>query len=174
MPPASQGFPKPLGASRHPTGMLKLIAAVALLTVAAPLFAADDPVKMVNTDTAGLALKGYDPVAYFVEGRAVQGIAMLQHGWNGAIWRFATEANRDRFVKDPQAYAPQFGGYCAWAVSRNYTADIDPEAFDIVGDKLYLNYSKLVQLRWKVNREENIRKAGQNWPKLTQAAKGTK
>ena len=154
--------------------MLKVIFVLALFIPAAPAFAADEPVKTINTDPRGLALKGYDPVAYFADGKAVEGSSTLQFEWGGATWRFATAANRDRFMKDPGSFAPQFGGYCAWAVSRNYTADIDPNAFEIVGGKLYLNYSKLVQLRWNVNREENIRKAGQNWPRLTQAAKGTK
>ena len=154
--------------------MLTLVFFLTLLIHAAPALAADDPIKPVNTDTSGLALKGYDPVAYFVDGKAVPGLPALQYEWNGATWRFANAANRERFIKDPAAFAPQFGGYCAWAVRRNYTADTDPDAFDIVDGRLYLNYSKLVQLSWKVNRQENIRKADQNWPKLPQAAKGTK
>jgi YHS domain-containing protein len=130
------------------------------------------PVKPVNTDQAGLALHGYDAVAYISERKAVQGRPAFEYAWNGATWRFASAANRDRFSADPAAYAPQFGGYCAWAVSRSYTADVDPEAFDIVNGKLYLNYSKLVQLRWKMDRAGNIAKGEQNWPKLT--TKGTK
>jgi YHS domain-containing protein len=144
------------------------------LMPAAPPLIADEPVNAVNTDSAGLALKGHDAVAYFTDGRSVKGSTTHEHQWAGATWRFATAENRDRFAQHPEAYAPQFGGYCAWAVSRNYTADIDPEAFDIVNGKLYLNYSKLVQLRWKVQRDVNIRKAEQNWPKLTPPAKGTK
>jgi hypothetical protein len=128
----------------------------------------------VNTDASGLALHGYDAVAYFSDGKPVEGSATFEHQWNGATWRFVSAANRDRFAQDPGAYAPQFGGYCAWAVSRNYTADIDPAAFDIVNGKLFLNYSKLVRLRWKVDRAENIRKADHNWPRLTQAVKGAK
>jgi hypothetical protein len=149
---------------------------VFILTIVlnAAVLAADGPVKPVNTDAGGLALHGFDPVAYFTAGKAVEGSASIEHRWNGASWRFATTANRDRFAAGPEQYAPQFGGYCAWAVSRNYTADVDPNAFDVVNGKLYLNYSKLVQLRWKVNREENIRKADENWPKLTRAAKGAR
>lgn len=127
---------------------------------------ADGPVKAVNADESGVALKGFDAVAYFVDGKAVPGLPQFEHTWSGTRWRFASAANRDRFAQAPEAYAPQFGGYCAWAVSRNYTADTDPEAFDIVNGKLYLNYSKLVQLRWKMSREENIRKGEQNWPRL--------
>lgn len=154
--------------------MLKLVFLLTLLIHAAPVVAADDPVTPINTDARNLALKGYDPVAYFADGKPIPGLPTLPYEWNGAVWRFANAANRARFISDPAAFAPQFGGYCAWAVSRNYTADIDPDAFDIVDGKLYLNYSKFVQLRWKVNRDHNIRKAEQNWPKLTQSAKGTK
>jgi hypothetical protein len=147
---------------------------VLMLTIvfATPGLTADGPVKPVNTDSAGLALHGYDAVAYFTERKPVKGAASFEHEWNGATWRFASAANRDRFAQAPETFAPQFGGYCAWAVSRNYTADTDPEVFDIVNGKLYLNYSSLVQLRWKVDRTGNIRKAGQNWPNLTRPLKG--
>jgi len=70
------------------------------------------------------------------------------------------------FAADPAKYAPQFGGYCAWAVSRNYTADIDPAAWKIVGGKLYLNYSKGVQQKWETDVTGNLSKAEANWPKL--------
>ena len=108
----------------------------------------------------------HDPVAYFTEGKAVPGAARFEHQWNGARWRFASAANRDAFAKAPDKYAPQFGGYCSWAVSRNYTADIDPAAFAVVNGKLYLNYSTDVQTRWRVDRDGNITKAEGNWPGL--------
>jgi hypothetical protein len=150
---------------------------ILVLTLLAPgsSGAAGGPPQAINTDGSGLALKGYDAVAYFVEGKAAKGSPAFEYEWNGARWRFANAINRDRFAHSPEAYAPQFGGFCAWAVSRNYTADIDPQAFDVLNGKLYLNYSTLVQLRWKVDRAENIRKADVNWPKLLQqAAKGAK
>jgi hypothetical protein len=146
--------------------MRKLVFILVLIASAGVQLPADGPVKAINTDESGLALKGFDAVAYFVDGKAVAGLPQFEHQWSGARWRFSTAAHRDRFAQSPETYAPQFGGYCAWAVSRNYTADIDPEAFEIVGGKLYLNYSKLVQLRWKMSREENIRKGEQNWPRL--------
>jgi len=133
---------------------------------------ADGPVKPVNTDALGIALHGYDAVAYFTDGQAVKGSPDFSHTWNGATWHFATAAHRDRFAAAPEAYAPQFGGYCAWAVSRNYTADIDPEAFEIVNGKLYLNYSTGVQLRWKLNRSDNIVKGEANWRGLLAGTKG--
>lgn len=137
--------------------------------------AAETVVKPVNADGKGVAVHGYDVVAYFTENKAVKGSASHQFEWNGAVWRFSSAANRDRFAADPVAYGPQFGGYCAYAVSRNYTADIDPDAFSIVNGKLYLNYSRVVQIRWQLDRDGNIAKGDANWPKLVgKPAKGTK
>ncbi len=124
------------------------------------------PAAAVNVDAQGVALHGHDAVAYFTVGKAVPGAAQFEHQWNGARWRFASAANRDAFAKAPENYAPQFGGYCSWAVSRNYTADIDPNAFTVVNGKLYVNYSTAVQARWQVDRDGNITKAGGNWPGL--------
>jgi hypothetical protein len=84
--------------------------------------------------------------------------------WNGAVWRFVSAEHRDVFVKDPERYAPQFGGYCAWAISRGYTADADPDAWRIVDGRLYLIYSKAVQRRWEQDVEGTIVKARANWP----------
>lgn len=126
--------------------------------------AAKDP---VYTGTfSSLAVSGFDPVAYFVEGKPVEGRADLEYEWNGATWRFASEDNLAAFIADPMAYAPQYGGYCAWAVSQGYTASSDPQAWRIVDNKLYLNYSKDVQKRWKGDIPGNIAKADRNWPKV--------
>ena len=117
--------------------------AVALLigfATAAGAAAQAPPAAPVNLDAQGVALHGYDAVAYFTQGQAVPGSAQFEHRWNGGRWRFSTAAHRDAFAKAPDQYAPQFGGYCAWAVSRNYTADIDPIAFAVVDGKLYVNY----------------------------------
>lgn len=120
----------------------------------------------VNTNWRGLAIKGYDPVAYFTDGKPVEGSADFTFDWEGAKWRFASAGHRDSFAKDPARYAPQFGGYCAWAVSQGYTADIDPEAWKIVDGKLYLNYSPKVQKKWEEDAAGNIAKAEANWPAL--------
>ena len=124
------------------------------------------PPTPVNVDAHGVTLHGYDAVAYFTEGKAVPGNPQFEFAWGGATWRFASAANRDRFAKAPEQFAPQFGGYCAWAVSRNYTADIDPQAFAVVDGKLYVNYSTLIQARWRLDRAGNIVKGHQNWPGL--------
>lgn len=115
----------------------------------------------------GVALRGTDVVAYFTVGDAVPGKPEFRHDWNGAAWHFASAQNRDAFAADPQRYAPQYGGFCAWAVANNYTAPIDPEAWRIVDGKLYLNYSRFVQLRWDMSRAANISKADANWPALS-------
>lgn len=114
------------------------------------------------TDKAAIA--GADPVAYFTEGRAVIGEKDIAHDWMGVTWHFASAANKAAFAQAPEKYAPQYGGFCAWAVSQGYTAEIDPEAWKIVDGKLYLNYDKSIQSRWSLDRSGNIAKADGNWP----------
>ena len=123
--------------------------------------------KPVNTTLLGTAIKGYDPVAYFSEGKPMKGDARFAHEWQGAKWLFASAEHRDAFKAAPEKYTPQFGGYCAWAVSRNYTANSDPEkAWKIVNGKLYLNYSRDVQQTWEKDIPGNITKGDGNWPKI--------
>ena len=117
----------------------------------------------INAGRDGLAVKGHDVVAYTM-GAATKGDPRFEHRWNGAVFWFASAANRDRFAGAPEKYVPQFGGYCAYAVSRGYTADIDPQAFRIVDGKLYLNYSKRVQKLWERDIPGNIAKGQANWP----------
>jgi YHS domain-containing protein len=137
----------------------------ALLGTAAASMTAGSP-QAINRDRSGLAIDGYDPVAYFVDGRPLRGRAEIEHVWNGTRYRFATEANRERFVKSPEAFVPQYGGFCAYAVSRGYTADIDPLAWRIVDGKLYLNYSPRVQRTWEEDVSGNILRADANWPAI--------
>lgn len=142
------------------TALAALVAGAALAAI--PAAAAEkDP---VFTSRGNLAIRGYDPVAYFTEGKAVKGEKDFTLGWQGADWRFASAENRDRFSEDPEKYAPQYGGYCAWAVSRNYTAPTDPDAFTLVDGKLYLNYNKRVMRQWLEDRDANIESADKNWP----------
>lgn len=114
--------------------------------------------------SGGIAIEGYDPVAYFKAGKPVKGSKEFTAKHEGATWRFSSAANRDAFAANPQSYAPQYGGFCAWAVSQGYTAEIDPDAWKIVGDKLYLNYSPGVQRRWAKDIPGNIAKGDANWP----------
>ena len=117
----------------------------------------------------GLAIEGYDPVAYFTEGRPVEGSREHVFDWNGATWRFASAAHRELFVQAPEKYAPQYGGYCAWAVSQGYTAGIDPEAWRIENGRLYLNYSPEVQKKWAADIPGNVAKGDATWPNLLAA-----
>lgn len=111
-----------------------------------------------------IAIRGADPVAYFNQGQHVAGSANYTYEWAGATWQFASAENRDLFASDPVAYAPQYGGFCAWAVSQGYTASIDPTAWKIVDGKLYLNYDARIQARWQQDIPGNIAQADQNWP----------
>jgi YHS domain-containing protein len=117
----------------------------------------------VNADTGGYAIRGFDAVAYFAADGAVKGDPKYQFVWNGAKWFFANAENLERFRQNPEAYAPQFGGYCSYAVSKGYTADGDPEAWKIVDGKLYLNYNKDVKVLWEKDEATNISKGIQSW-----------
>lgn len=123
-------------------------------------------VDPVNTTRSGVAIEGFDPVAYFEDGRPVQGSADHSVEWNGATWWFASAEHRDAFAAEPERYAPQYGGWCAYAVSEGSTARIDPEAWTIRDGKLYLNYSKKIERRWLENADERIAAADRNWPAL--------
>lgn len=113
---------------------------------------------------SGVAIRGADPVAYFNAGGYVAGSPSYTHEWGGATWQFANVQNRDLFASNPTQYAPQYGGFCAWAVSRGYTAAVDPTAWKIVDGKLYLNFDARIQGRWEQDIPGNIAKANQNWP----------
>lgn len=131
-----------------------------------PLAAGAEVAPVNTTFFGGLAVAGYDPVAYFTDGKPIEGKKEFSFEWQGATWRFASAAHRELFAATPEKYAPQYGGYCAWAVSQGYTADIDPEAFKIVDGRLYLNYDKKVQATWEKDTTGLIRKGDENWPKL--------
>jgi YHS domain-containing protein len=140
----------------------RALAAAAVVLCSLQAFA----VEPVNKDGDGLALHGYDPVAYFEQAKPVKGKAELTETWNGATWRFASEAHKERFAASPERFAPQYGGYCAKAVSENHTADVDPQAWKIVDGKLYLNYSPKVQKLWEEDILGRIARADANWPGL--------
>ena len=143
-------------------GVLVVAAAVTAGVAAARTAAAGDEAKVNRTrDSVGVA--GYDPVAYF-DGAPATGKAEIEYTYQGTKYRFASAGNRDRFAKDPTRFLPQYGGFCAWAVSRGYVARIDPLAWKIVADKLYLNYSIAVQKMWERDVPGNIQKADANWP----------
>ncbi len=142
-----------------------VLAAAAALLLGGPA-PGGTPVEAVNHGRDGIALKGYDPVAYFVRGRPEKGSAQFSHSWANATWWFVSAEHRELFKANPGKYAPQFGGYCAWAVSNGYTADTDPAAWKIVDGKLYLNYSTGVQKKWEKDFRTRIQEGEKNWPAL--------
>ncbi len=136
------------------------LVAVALLLSA--LARADNP--PVSTDEAGYAIDGYDTVAYFTDSQPQPGDAAHSHDWLGATWLFASAAHRDAFAADPERYAPQFGGYCAYAVSKGHAVKAKPEVWSIVDGKLYLNLGPGAQQKWQAELRTNIVRAQSNWP----------
>lgn len=124
--------------------------------------------RSLNAES-GVALRGYDVVAYFAEGAPRHGSAEFAHSWNGAEWRFASAGNRDSFAADPARYAPQYGGYCAYAMAQGYFADVEPEAFSVVNGKLFLNANLRVRSRWLGDVPGYVAQADRNWPRLSRA-----
>lgn len=126
-----------------------------------PLAQASKPPVFATSDGA---INGYDPVAYFTEKKPVKGSDQYAIEWKGETFKFASAENMALFKADPQKYAPQYGGYCAFAVSKGATATTVPEAWTVVEDKLYLNYSLEVRERWRKDIPGHIAAADQNWP----------
>jgi YHS domain-containing protein len=113
-----------------------------------------------------LAIKGYDTVAYFTAGKALKGSESFTFQWHGMIWYFSTKENRDLFATSPEKYAPQYDGYCAWAMTEARKAITDPEVWKIVNGKLYLNCSRTAYEKWSRDIPGNIKKADTNWLKF--------
>ncbi|MCU0325470.1 MAG: YHS domain-containing protein [Spirosomaceae bacterium] len=135
------------------------------LLVSGSLMAQDKAVYQKN----GFALNGIDPVAYFTESKPVEGKENFSFDWNNAKWLFSSQANLDLFKANPAKYAPQFGGYCAYGVSENHKSPTDPNAWTIVEDKLYLNYSKKVKELWSKDIPTRIQRANELWPSLNKS-----
>lgn len=114
--------------------------------------------------TSAGAIEGYDPVAYFIEGKPRQGSDAFSFIWSNATFKFSSAENLAMFKADPEKYAPQYGGYCAYAVSLGATASTVPEAWTIVAGKLYLNFSLGVKNRWSKDIPGRIAAADSHWP----------
>jgi YHS domain-containing protein len=147
--------------------MRKLLAALAFAIgalVAAPAYAEQAPVH--TGLLSRVAVGGYDPVAYFTDGRPVRGSAEFRVTHQGYEYRFASAEHLAAFRANPARYLPQYGGYCAWAVAQGYTAAGNPQNWRIVDGKLYLNYNAEIQTRWEGDIPGHVRNANANWPRV--------
>ena len=138
----------------------KITLMTALLGASFSIMAAD---LDMSVDSNDLAIKGYDPVAYFANEGPVKGTSEFTATYKNAIYNFANSENRDEFRANPEAYAPQYGGYCAFGVAMSKKFETDPQAWKIEDGKLYLNLDKSVQKRWLENTQEFIQDADSNW-----------
>jgi len=121
---------------------------------------------LINVDKSGLAVKGYDVVAYFSDGKPVKGDPKFASTYGGGTYYFASAEHKTMFDKDPAKYAPQFGGFCAYAVAKNMTAKIEPDAFQIVDGRLLLQYDRSIREKFNQDTNGNLAKADANWPGL--------
>ncbi len=146
--------------------MKRILLAIIVVTLAMPVMAQTK--TLLNLDKSGLAIKGYDPVAFVAENKPVKGKAELDLRHNGALYYFSSREHRDTFKADPAKYEPAFGGYCAYGVSRGKLVDIDVDAFQVAGGKLLLQYSKGVRDDFNKDAKGNLVKAEANWPALVE------
>ena len=124
--------------------------------------------ELLAGDSNHIAIKGYDTVAYFTDGKAVKGSSQFEYVFDDARWQFSNAAHRGMFVADPEHYMPQYGGNCAGATAFGVVVPADPEAWTIVDGKLYMVASKKFLDQWKANSAENIRRANAHWPAIQQ------
>ena len=136
-----------------------LFLAIALLAGAMPVIGDEAPVF----STGAGAIDGYDPVAYFTVGKAVKGLEEVTYEWNGAKWHFSNVENREKFRGDPEKFAPEFGGYCAYAMTDGTYAAPKPEVFVIRDGALYLHYNEAIRKTWLKNVKGFIVGALENW-----------
>ena len=139
---------------------LTLVGAAALFAASSIGLLATAPVF----STANGALDGYDPVAYHLDGRALPGDPAITTTWQGATWRFTSDEHRRAFVQDPARYAPAYGGYCAYAIAGEYTANGDPQAFTVHDGRLYLNFDAETRAAWLTERDAKIVAGDRYWP----------
>ncbi len=141
---------------------LYVLAAIFLVLTTLPAQAASD----ISGASDGFAIEGYDTVAYFTEGLATKGDSRFNTDWHGAKWRFVSSEHRDLFMAHPEQYAPQYGGYCAYAAANNSVAEGAAERWKIVDNKLYLNANFFAQKLWQNNIPSNITSADHHWPEV--------
>lgn len=123
----------------------------------------DSGTKFISRTTNGLAIAGYDTVAYHTIDAAAKGKPEYEYVWGGAKWLFSNAENRDRFAAAPEAYAPEYGGFCSWSISENNLMEADPNAWKLIDGKLYLIQSETVKKNWEKNQANLIEKGNKNW-----------
>lgn len=145
----------------------------ALVSIVSSLSVAGEP-EIYSHKKHG-AVRGADVVAYYsleAGDKAVLGKKSISHQYKGATWYFSSQENRDLFAANPEKYAPQYGGYCAYAVSQGTTASVQPDRWHIVDGKLYLNYNRLIDYKWRKDKLGAIKQADVNWPNVLQSNSG--
>lgn len=149
--------------------LMKYLVVTVFTLVTLPVLAADDAVNTgFFNDTA---IEGYDTVAYFTQGKPVEGDKKFQILWRNANWRFSSQKNLELFKQNPEMYAAQYGGYCAWAMADGKTAGIDPDAWHIEDGKLYLNYNQKIKNDWLTTKEADIVSADKHYLEITNVKK---
>lgn len=148
---------------RHSATTSNAAALVLVMTLAAGPTAAGE---LVNAGPDGVAVKGYDVVAYFTEGRPVRGDERYAHSWQEATWYFANETHLAAFAAEPARYAPRYGGFCAGGVALGNRSPIDPEAFVIIDGRLYLSFDEPTAENFEATADESIAKADANWDRI--------
>ena len=143
---------------------MKVLLTILMFSLFSPVF----PQAKSYSGKNGIAINGYDPVAYFTERKAVEGKDHFSWNWSGSTWKFASQLHLDSFRLEPERYAPQYGGYCAFGCSENHKSPTDPKAWTIVQDKLYLNYNAAVKNLWIKDTINRIKLADGFWPALNQ------
>lgn len=149
---------------RHALTLLALSPVFTVPAMAAPPIN-DLAAGLVGARTS-FAILGFDPVAYFTLGKPVKGDDAFMHVWKGAKWLFASAENRALFIADPERYAPQYGGYCAYGVARGRLVSIEPDKFAVINGKLYLNFNADVQAKWSLDPVRYITEANVRFPEL--------
>ena len=140
--------------------LIKSVTVAATLVISSLSFAADID---INANANDLAIHGYDAVSYFTDSKATKGNHKYTATYKSAIYQFSSEENRERFQENPEKFAPQFGGFCAMGVALNKKLDVDPMAWKIVNDKLYLNLNKAVQKKWLSDVPSHLETANRVW-----------
>lgn len=145
---------------------MKKVFLLLLVLISVPAFGQNK--TLLNLDKQGIAIQGYDPVAFFTQNRPVKGRSEFESKYNGARYLFASAEDKSTFDANPAKYEPQFGGFCAYAASQNHTAPVKIEAFQIVNGRLLMQYDLDVRNKFNKDTQGNLQKADKNWPGIVQ------